>query len=161
MKKSFNLFAKAALILGLALGMSACGQSKADVEVESGSLISFEETEKDFVDSCKKLEWPDGYKIPSHLDDDKDADFEAGFGNTRASQYWEAAWEEEWLNNYKTNPAKAEKALKELEKAPGMAYMGVDKCDDATRKSFKEILDKAKAGDPSGFEQNLKLNDPR
>ncbi|WP_311479369.1 hypothetical protein [uncultured Anaerococcus sp.] len=161
MKKSFNVFVKAALVFGLALGMTACGKSKADVEVGSDNLISFEETEKDFVDSAKNLDWPEGYEIPDHLDDDKDATFEAGFGNTRASQYWEAAWQEEWLNNYKTNPEKAEEAIKELEKAPGMAYMGPDKCDDATRKAFKDSLEKAKDGDPSGFEENLKLNDPR
>ena len=159
--KNFNIFAKAALVFGLALAMSACGKSKADVEVGSDNLVSFEETEKDFVDSCKKLAWPEGYEVPEHLDDVRDANFEAGYGNTRASQYWEAAWQEEWLNNYKTNPEKAKKALEELEKATSMPYLGPDKCDDNTRKAFKDSLEKAKAGDPSGFEENLKLNDPR
>ena len=74
--------------------------------------------------------------------------------------YWEAAWEKEWLNTYKTDPARAQKALDELEKAKTMTYMSEAKCDDATRKYFNDILEKAKNGDPSGFEENIKLNAP-
>lgn len=52
-------------------------------------------------------------------------------------------------------------AIEELEKALNMRYLSKECCDDATRKFFKDRLDKAKANDPSGFEENLKLNDPR
>ena len=94
------------------------------------------------------------------LDGEKDGEYQAGYGDTRASQYWEEAWEMEWLNNYKTNKERADKAIEELEKATDMAYMSPSRCDDATRRYFKEMLDKAKAQDPSGVEQNLKLNGP-
>ena len=41
-----------------------------------------------------------------------------------------------------------------------MNNMSEEKCDDATREYFDKILDKAKNGDPSGFEENIKLNAP-
>ncbi len=41
-----------------------------------------------------------------------------------------------------------------------MNYMSPAKCDDATRDYFKKMLDKAKTGDPSAVEDNLKLNGP-
>jgi len=38
--------------------------------------------------------------------------------------------------------------------------MSPQKCDDATRQYFKDNLEKAKLGDPSGFEENIRLNCP-
>ncbi|WP_299031628.1 hypothetical protein, partial [uncultured Anaerococcus sp.] len=108
-----------------------------------------------------KLSWPDGYEVPEKIDSEKDdASYQKGFGSTRASLYWESAWEKELLETYKTDPVRAERALEELEKAKDMAYMSEEKCDDATRQYFAKILEMAKNGDPSGFEENIKLNSP-
>lgn len=99
--------------------------------------------------------------MPEKIDSEKDdASYQKGFGVTRASLYWEIAWEKEWLETYKTDPERAEKALKELEKAKDMIYMSEAKCDDATRDYFAKILEMAKNGDPLGFEENIKLNAP-
>ena len=69
-------------------------------------------------------------------------------------------WKKEWLATYTSDPERAQKALEELEKAPDMLYMSPQKCDDATRQYFKDNLEKAKLGDPSGFEENIRLNCP-
>ena len=99
--------------------------------------------------------------MPEKIDSEKDdASYKKVFGVTRASLYWEIAWEKEWLETYKTDPERAEKALKELEKAKDMIYMSEAKCDDATRDYFAKILEMAKNGDPLGFEENIKLNAP-
>ena len=62
------------------------------------------------------------------------------------------------VDTYTTEPERAEQALNELEKAFDMAYMGEDRCDDATRNYLRENIDKAKAGDPSGFEECIRVN---
>lgn len=62
------------------------------------------------------------------------------------------------LDTYNTDPERAEKALEELEKAFDMPYMGIDRCDDATRNYLRENIDKAKLGDPSGFTESIRAN---
>lgn len=39
-----------------------------------------------------------------------------------------------------------------------MPYMGIDRCDDATRNYLRENIDKAKLGDPSGFTESIRAN---
>ena len=160
MKENFIRKIGSIILIGcLALGLAACEKSNAsDYSTE---FVSYEEVQDEFVKTCESLNWPDGYEIPKEIDSEKEnTQYQKGFGNTRASQYWEAAWEKEWLNTYKNDPRRAEKALEELEKAKKMPYMSEEKCDDATREYFDKILDKAKNGDPSGFEENIKLNAP-
>lgn len=147
------------LIGGLALGIAACGKAEAD-DYSTG-FVSYEEIQDEFEKTSDKLSWPDGYEVPEKIDSEKDdASYQKGFGSTRASLYWESAWEKELLETYKTDPVRAERALEELEKAKDMAYMSEEKCDDATRQYFAKILEMAKNGEPSGFEENIKLNSP-
>ena len=91
-------------------------------------------------------------------DEDTGASFQVGYGETRASYLWEYSWMKEWLDTYNTDPERAEKALEELEKAFDMPYMGIDRCDDATRNYLRENIDKAKLGDPSGFTESIRAN---
>lgn len=152
-------FMSVILVSGIALGIAACGKSNADDK--STGFVSQKEIQEEFVQTTKSLNWPEGYKVPEEIDyKEDDVDYQKGFGDTRASMYWEAAWEKEWLDTYKTDPERAKKALEELEKAKDMTYMSEAKCDDATREAFAKYLDQAKNGDPSGFEENLKLNAP-
>ena len=99
-------------------------------------------------------------ELPTALEGETADQFQIGYGVTRASMLWEYAWEKEWLETYTSDTERAERALQELEKAPEMLYMSPKKCDDATREYFKENLEKAKLGDPSGFEENIRLNAP-
>ena len=158
MKTNIKKLSSILLVGGLALGLAACG--KADADDYSTGIISQKEIQEEFTKTKENLDWPEGYEIPEEIDYKDDDLYQKGFGSTRASMYWEAAWEKEWLNTYKTDPARAQKALDELEKAKTMTYMSEAKCDDATRKYFNDILEKAKNGDPSGFEENIKLNAP-
>ena len=81
-------------------------------------------------------------------------------GDTQASNYYQCAWERQWLDTYASDEQAASKALHELEKVPSMPFMGPDRCDDATRNFFKEHMRKAKLGDPSGFQQDVQANCP-
>ena len=147
------------LIFCLVLGLYACEKSNASDY--SQELVSYEDVKKEFAQTVKELTWPEGYEVPKEIDQEKDdSQYEKGFGNTRASLYWEIAWEREWLNTYKSDSERAKKALEELEKAKAMPYMSVEKCDDATRDAFSKSLEQANNGDPSGFEEHLKLNSP-
>ena len=154
MRKTFRRTLCASFILALAIGLCACHGD------DGKSFNSYDAANKEFKETVASLNWPDNYTLPTELDGEKEASFEAGYGDTRASQYWEEAWEKEWLKNYQTDKERADKAIEELEKAPTMNYMSPAKCDDATRDYFKKMLDKAKAGDPSAVEENLKLNGP-
>lgn len=154
MRKKLRKILCVSLILALALGLSACHESNME------GFHSYDIANKEFKETVAAMDWPDNYTVPTELDGEKEASYEAGYGDTRASQYWEEAWEKEWLETYKTDKGRADNAIKELEKATSMNYMSPAKCDDATRDYFKKMLDKAKAGDPSAVEENLKLNGP-
>lgn len=163
MKLSLKKVLSFLFVMVLMVGFSSCKKSSATANSENGAkdFVKYDDIQKEFKETVNKLNWPEGYKAPEKLDDDANAVYQEGFGDTLASNYWECAWQEEWLKNYKTNPQKAQKAIEELEKALSMRYLSKECCDDATRKFFKDRLDKAKANDPSGFEENLRLNDPR
>ena len=112
-----------------------------------------------YLATIDSLNWPDGITLPDKLEDeDTGASFQVGYGETRASYLWEYSWMKEWLDTYNTDPERAEKALEELEKAFDMPYMGIDRCDDATRNYLRENIDKAKLGDPSGFTESIRAN---
>lgn len=119
----------------------------------------FAHIEEEYLATIDSLNWPDGITLPDKLEDeDTGASFQVGYGETRASYLWEYSWMKEWLDTYNTDPERAEKALEELEKAFDMPYMGIDRCDDATRNYLRENIDKAKLGDPSGFTESIRAN---
>lgn len=124
-------------------------------------------TDDNVVNSYKELiDWvakhgPEATKMAGGISENKTAtgaSFQVGYGETRASYLWEYSWMKEWLDTYNTDPERAEKALEELEKAFDMPYMGIDRCDDATRNYLRENIDKAKLGDPSGFTESIRAN---
>lgn len=148
------------VLLCCCLSFTACSKKndrRGDRKVE---LTDFNTIEKEYLDYLGKLNWPEGYSISTKLEGEVAEQFQVGYGETRASMLWEYAWEKEWLKFYRTDSVKAEEAIKELEKASGMLYMSPAKCDDATRRYFRDNLEKAKLGDPSGFEENIRLNTP-
>ena len=72
----------------------------------------------------KSLDFPEGTVLPERLEgEDSEAYFQEGYGETRDCNLWEYLWMQEWLDTYITEPERAERALKELEKAFNMAYM--------------------------------------
>lgn len=163
MKKNKSKFRVIVAILSafcICICFSACTKKSDRETSRQMQLIDFKTVEKEYLDYMKKLNWPEGYLLPTKLEGEVAEEFQAGYGETRASMLWECAWEKEWLKSYRTDPDRAKNAIRELEKAPNMLYMSPQKCDDATRRYFKDNLDKAKLGDPSGFEENIRLNCP-
>lgn len=144
------------LLCSIMVGCSS-GERKS---ANSSGFTDFEHIEQEYLDSLKELNWPEGTVLPTELTGEDADQYQIGYGNTRASMLWECAWQKEWLATYTSDPERAQKALEELEKAPDMLYMSPQKCDDATRQYFKDNLEKAKLGDPSGFEENIRLNCP-
>ena len=138
---------KTTIFLGAMLSLLVClmftGCSNSETNSTSRGLTDFAHIEEEY----DKLE-----------DEDTGASFQVGYGETRASYLWEYSWMKEWLDTYNTDPERAEKALEELEKAFDMPYMGIDRCDDATRNYLRENIDKAKLGDPSGFTESIRAN---
>lgn len=124
-------------------------------------FTDFTHIEAEYLESLEKLDWPEGMTLPETLEgEEKSTSFQVGYGDTRASLLWEYTWIKEWLDTYQTEPEQAEKALETLETAFDMPYMGEDRCDDATRKYLRENIKKAKGGDPSGFMESIRANDP-
>lgn len=125
------------------------------------SFTDFKGIEREYLNSLSKLEWPAGTDLPTKLEGETADRFQVGYGDTRASLLWEYTWEKEWLDTYNDDEQRSQKALSMLEKAPSMGYMSPERSDDATRNYFKEIMAKAKLGDPSGIEENLRANASR
>lgn len=146
-------------LLYVSLSLGACAKKDATAN-KAVQLTDFDSIEQEYLDYMKKLSWPEGFSLPTKLEGEVAEEFQVGYGETRASMLWECAWQKEWLQFYKTDSNRAKRALDELEKAPDMHYMSPQKCDDATREYFKDNLNRAKLGDPSGFEENIRLNCP-
>lgn len=158
MKKNMKIL-KGLLSIMLCLFIVGCGNRGTNTK-ESSGFTDFENIEKEYLEALQELNWPGNMELPTTLEGETADQFQIGYGVTRASMLWEYAWEKEWLETYTDDAERAAKALKELEKAPEMLYMSPQKCDDATREYFRENLEKAKLGDPSGFEENIRLNAP-
>ncbi|HFH9839770.1 TPA: hypothetical protein ACGONB_001372 [Streptococcus suis] len=149
------------LTLLLTLILVACSPTEEGDRIatsENGAFVSFKEIEKEYLDSLNNLNWPEGTVLPTALEGEIADSFQVGYGDTKASILWEYSWQKEWLETYNTDPARAQAALEELEKALDMGYMSSQRADDSTRNYFRDILDKAKLGDPSGFEESLRAN---
>lgn len=127
-----------------------------------GQVTDLASIQTEFGETVKSLEWPEGAALPSI---DSVANFpvdklKVGEGLKYASRMWECTWQKKWLAFRESNPKIAEMALKVLEKVPGMLYMNAENANDDVRSYFSSILEKAKAGDSSGFIQNIKWNFP-
>lgn len=157
LKQSKSKFLIIGIILSLCFAFTGC--SKTEQNSESSGFTDFTHIEEEYLATLKSLDFPEGTVLPEKLEgEDGEASFQEGYGETRACNLWEYLWMQEWLDTYTTDSERAKQALNELEKAFDMAYMGEDRCDDATRNYLRENIDKAKAGDPSGFEECIRVN---
>ncbi len=146
------------VIFSFAFTLAGCSTST-DSDTNIRGFADFETIEEEYLTTIANLNWPEGVVLPDTLEvEDKGASFQIGYGDTRASNLWEYTWMKEWLDNYNTDSERAEKALKELEKAFDMPYMGTARCDDATRNYLRDNIYKAKLGDPSGFTECIQVN---
>ncbi|RIY22533.1 hypothetical protein CJI55_07200, partial [Gardnerella vaginalis] len=57
-------------------------------------IVDFAHIEKEYQESVAKLSWPEKYKAPANLvGEEKDSQFQSGYGDTQASNYYQCAWE--------------------------------------------------------------------
>lgn len=152
-------------VIGLLFALLAAGcaepkaEPKSEAAAETRGFTDFGHIEAEYLETIRSLNWPEGIDIPETMEgEDSGTSFQIGWGETRASNLWEYSWMQEWLDTYNTDPKRAEKALEELETAFDMPYMGENRCDDATRAYLRENIEKAKNGDPSGFEECIEVN---
>ena len=161
--KKFLKQSKSGKLLVIGMIAAVCvvftGCSKAEQDRETRGFVEFTYIEEEYLATLECLDFPEGTVLPEKLEgEDRESSFQVGYGETRACNLWEYLWMQEWLDTYTTDSERAEQALNELEEAFDMAYMGEDRCDDATRNYLRENIDKAKAGDPSGFEECIRVN---
>lgn len=161
-RKQFVTFT-AALV---SVAILAAGCSEQSQETNHGTdgarkIVNYEQMQEEYKDSVKNLAWPEEYTPPSEVSgENPDASYQEGFGDTRASQAYECAWAKQWLATYSSDSSKAKEALEALERVPEMGYMSTERADDATRRFFRDYLDRAKLGDPSGFQEDVQANCP-
>ncbi|AOZ73071.1 hypothetical protein BSR29_03085 [Boudabousia liubingyangii] len=160
--KYIKIFLALATSTAVILGTSGCSSELSDQSTSSErKILSYDQIQKEYQDSVKNLEWPQGYIAPNKMEgEEKGGAYQSGYGDSRASLYFECAWEKEWLKTYTTDKGRANNALKQLEKVPQMGYMSPQRADDATRRVFADYLNRAKMGDPSGFQENVEVNCP-
>lgn len=137
--------------------LGACGGGTES----SRGFVKFDGMKREFETSMKKFSWPKGYKVPMDWVDgeaNSGITYQSGWGDTVASHLYMCAWEKEWLNTYATDIARAEYALQVLQKIPQMGFMQEPRADKRIPEIFIEYYNKAKLGDPSGFQQDVKAN---
>ena len=144
----------------VALCFAVTGWAKAGQDREEREFTDFTHIEEEYLSTLKSLDFPEGTVLPEKIGRGKIVKrlFRKDMEKPEPVICGEYSWMQEWLDTYTTEPERAEQALNELEKAFDMAYMGEDRCDDATRNYLRENIDKAKAGDPSGFEECIRVN---
>lgn len=143
----------------LASGCSGQSQNANPAAGGARKFVNYDQMQQEYKDSVKNLTWPAGYTPPDELSgEDLDASYQEGYGDTRASMAYECAWAKQWLATYSSDSDKAEQALEALGKIPEMGYMSPARADDTTRRFFKDYLDRAKLGDPSGFQEDVQAN---
>lgn len=162
--KSKHLLSIFVLVLLCTL-FTSCGQRQREhvnsqnFNPNPAGLTDFSGIEKEYLETIQNLNWPEGFELPDRLENvEKDIQFQKGYGDTLASNLWQYAWEKEWLDTYQSDPDRADKAIQELEKAFDMGYLSPQRADDATRKFLRDYIDRAKLGDPSGFQQDIQAN---
>lgn len=158
-----RMLVAAVLASSAALTLAACTGGDTAATGEQESFVSQSEANDVYKKSVSELQFPDGYtppeSIPGLEQDAKDTSYQATYGDTRAHYLWQCVWEKEWLDKRASDPNAASNAMTQLEKAPSMAYLAdSQRVDDATRRIFKENLDKAKLGDPSGVQEDVSVN---
>lgn len=161
--KSLTKKIYASLTLCAVFGLAACAntQSANNSNLSSGDrkVVSQPQMQQEYKDSVAKLEWPSGYTPPAEVTgEEPDATYQSGYGDSRASMLFECAWSRAWLRSYASDKDAAAAAVRQLEKIPNMGYMSKERADDATRRIFKENLEKMKLGDPSGIQNFVTLN---
>lgn len=160
MQKKTFLRTLALLVPITLMSLTACGKATTGEEGKA-KFLDYAGINKEYQESIAKLEFPPDFTPPTELKGEaQEGRFQAGYGDTRASMQYECAWEREWLNTYASDPQRAAKAMTHLEKIPSMGYMNEPRADESTRRSYQDYLDKAKLGDPSGFQENVSLNCP-
>ncbi len=131
-----------------------------NINPNPATITNYESIKREYQESIEKLNWPDSFTLPEELNLDQDIQYQSGYGDTIASNLWQYAWEKEWLDTYQTDEERANKAIEELEKAFDMDYLSPQRADDATRRFLRDYIDRAKLGDPSGFQQDILANNP-
>ena len=154
----YRKFSLATLLLAICILVSGCGATSSLDKDQSSGFTDAAGIQKEYKESIKKLTYPKGYTPPSSLQGLQASSFQRGYGDNLASYDWMCAWEKDWLNNYGSNKAQAQEALAQLSKSTDMPFLSAAQADDSTRRFIKNNLDKAKLGDPSGIQQDIKAN---
>lgn len=142
-----------ASIAFLAIGVTGC--SSISNSEGPDSFVNYDKINAEYKESLKKLELPPGSKPPADLvEEDKSAVFQVGWGDTQASNYYECAWQKEWLEAHGKDAKREKVALEHLEKIPEMPFVkDKQRADDSVRNYVNDYLEKARLGDPSAIQE--------
>lgn len=113
---------------------------------------------QEYASTTASLTLPPGIRFPDGPISGGATTFEVGAGLGQAQCYWMYAWEKEWLTQRGKDANREEAALKVLENdVPGCEFMTAY-LDEGGRALYGQYLQKAKLGDPSGFQQDVEAN---
>ncbi|MDU6064944.1 MAG: hypothetical protein E6Y75_07435, partial [Anaerococcus sp.] len=86
MKLSLKKVISFLFVMVLMVGFSSCKKSNATANSENGAkdFVKYDDIQKEFKETVNKLNWPEGYKAPEKLDDDVNAVYQEGYGDTLA-----------------------------------------------------------------------------
>ncbi|WP_213451511.1 hypothetical protein [Rhizomonospora bruguierae] len=142
------------VLLVTALLVAGCSSTD-----NSGSAKSYDEAMKEYQAATAKLTLPPGAADWPGLKSQQDGasvTYQPDAATGMAQSYWQCAWEKEWLAQRGRDTARETKALEQLATYPDMVSYA--KLDETGQRFFQEFMAKAKLGDPSGFQQDVRAN---
>lgn len=155
--------ALAAVLSLAALAVAGLGGAlmyRAQVSPDAGPA-NRESMQTEYRLAAARLTLPPGIYFPAEAPGGEEAataHFNTGHGLNFAQNYWQVAWEREWLAQRSRTGDRARRALVVLaDQVPRTESMTIYS-DETVRRRWTEIIKKARAGDPSGIQEDVKMN---
>lgn len=149
----------ATLALGGCRSGANAGQGEAQGSSESDSVfLNQNETSAEYEAAAAQLELPPGVVFPGMPEGVEGGVWQQGAGVAQAQLYWMSAWEVEWLEQRGVDMEREAKALDVLKNQVPESDLWNQHFDQNSRDWLMSCLEKAEAGDPSGFEQDVRAN---
>ena len=140
----------------LILGCLLAGCTSTD---QSSSPKNYDDASREYKDAIASLTLPPSAGAWPDLSKEQEGHvltYEPGAAAGMAQSHWLCAWEQEWINQRGRDASHENAALSQLEKFPQMRHFA--DYDDIGRNLYRDYLTKAKLGDPSGFQQDVRAN---
>jgi len=152
------------LVVGVAVLalVGGCGSAGSDPQTgDEETFFGYPDMVAEYRTALDSLELPEGAVVedaPSGVEES--GSFQEGFGEVSAVMAWNCAWGQEWLSLRGGSDAQAAHALDMYASIVETEAFERAFDDQSAKPVVREIIEKARLGDPSGVQQDVQTNCP-